>query len=269
MAMVRLAVAYDGTAYHGWQIQPDVPTVEGALQRAAARMLDRPLTEVKVQGASRTDAGVHALGQVCHVSYEEREREPWDFVRALNAMTDDDITVIRAEAVDPSFHARHAARGKQYRYRIWNHRFAHPLQRLRCWQVPHRLDLDAVARAAAGLLGTHDFSAFRASDCQATTTVRTLTRVELVAAPGHQGRPMFDLMVEGDRFLKNMVRIIAGTLVDVGRGQLSADDIAPLLQSGERSRGGQTAPPQGLTLMRVDYPDYPWRQAPEVGGPWL
>jgi len=215
-----------------------------------------------VQGASRTEAGVHAVGQVAHIEFDA-PRRVWDFVRALNALTDDDVCVVRAEEVSPDFHARHSARGKRYRYRMWNHRFAHPLELERTWHVRSRLDVDLMRQAAAKLVGEHDFSAFRASDCESATTVRELTRVELDV-----DGPMLTLWVEGTAFLKYMVRIISGTLVDVGRGQLTLADVDDLL-SGKavRAEGGQTAVPYGLTLMEIFYPDFPWSEpVPHLGG---
>lgn len=257
---VRLRVAYDGTSYHGWQIQPDVRTVEGALTQAACQMLN--VSHVKVQGASRTDAGVHALGQTAHIAFDA-PRRPWDFARALNALTDDDICVTRVEEVDDAFHARHDARGKIYEYRIWNHRFAHPLELRRTWNVRSRLDLGLMRAAADALVGEHDFQAFRAQDCEAETTVRELHRVEV-----HDDGPALRIVVEGTAFLKYMVRILTGTLIDVGRGHLPPERIGELL-SGEAGReaGGQTAPARGLTLHTVHYPDWPW-SAPEpvLGG---
>ena len=265
MPRIRLLVAYDGAAFHGWQIQPTVRTVEGELTRAAERLLACGQGGVKVQGASRTDAGVHALGQVAHIQYDA-PRDPWDFVRGLNGLTEDDVTVVRAEPVDDAFHARHEARGKIYHYRIWAHRFINPHERRRAWHVRAHLDLDRMREAAALLVGTHDFAAFRAADCEAKTTVRELWRVDVVGE-GEQIR----IEVEGSAFLKYMVRIISGTLVDVGRGHLSVEDVAALMKGeGTRSGAGQTAPPHGLTLVKVHYPDWPWGgEEPRLGGAWL
>ncbi len=264
MPKFRLMIAYDGAAFHGWQIQPTVRTVEGDLTRAAERLLGMGRGEVKVQGASRTDAGVHALGQVAHLVFSQ-DRSPWDLVRGLNGLTEDDVTVVRAEPVDDTFHARHDARGKIYHYRIWAHRFVNPHARRRAWHVRARLDLARVREAAALLVGVHDFAAFRASDCQSETTVRELWRVDV-----HEEGDGLRIEVEGTAFLKYMVRIIAGTLVDVGRGHIEVADVARALEGGDRKDIGQTAPPHGLTLVKVHYPSWPWSAPePRIGGAWL
>lgn len=261
----RMVVAYDGTAYHGWQIQSEDRSVEGDLTAAAARVLDCSPDELKLQGASRTDAGVHALGQVAHLAYDvERDRTTWDIVRGLNGLTDDDICVIYVEPAPPGFHARHSARGKIYRYDIWNHRFPHPLERHRAWRVNGDLDLDAMRRAAQKLVGEHDFEAFRAADCSAETTVRELNRVEILV-----DGPRLTVEVEGTAFLKYMVRVIVGTLVYVGAGRLDADVVDEMFATGDRGLGGETAPPQGLRLVEVFYPTYPWEGGvPRLGGRW-
>lgn len=264
MARFRLMVAYDGEGFHGWQIQPTVRTVEGELTRAAERLLGVGKGEVKVQGASRTDAGVHAYGQVAHLTFTQ-ERSAWDLVRGLNGLTDDDVTVVRAERVEDAFHARHEARGKIYHYRLWAHRFVNPHARRRAWHVRARLDVARMRRAAALLVGEHDFAAFRASDCEAKTTVRHIWRVDV-----HEEGEGLRIEVEGSAFLKYMVRIITGTLVDVGRGHLEVEDVARALETGRREDTGQTAPPHGLTLVKVHYPDWPWGEPePRLGGAWL
>ncbi|MBA2664863.1 MAG: tRNA pseudouridine(38-40) synthase TruA [Bradymonadaceae bacterium] len=260
MPLIRLHIAYDGTNYHGWQIQPNARTVEGELMRAVMRIIhtDEP---IKVQGASRTDAGVHALGQVAHFRHESA-RTVWDFVRGLNALTDDDLLVTRASEVDDSFHARHTARGKIYCYRIWNHRFVNPFDARTSWQVGPALDFDAMRAAAAHLIGTHDFSAFRAGDCASPTTVRCIQRIEIRATG-----TLVEIEVEGTAFLKNMVRIIVGTLVDVAHARQSAESVKRAVASGRRSDAGHTAPAAGLTLVKIHYPDHPWPQSePSIGG---
>jgi len=264
MQRVRLRIAYDGTRYHGWQDQPHCPTVEGALLDALSRLLSVERAELVFQGASRTDAGVHAVGQTAHLDHDTN-RSLWDFVRGLNALTEDDISVFRAEPVDESFNARHSARGKRYRYKIWNHRFQHPHYLTSHWNVRSGLDIEKMNEAAALLVGEHDFRAFRASDCQASTTVREITRVEVV----RDGADV-TIWVEGTAFLKYMVRIISGTLVAIGTGRLEPGVITRMLESGERGLGGQTAPPHGLTLIKVFYPDHPWLAGePELDGRWI
>ena len=244
---VRLTIGYDGSAYHGWAEQADVPTVQGVLRGALGQLLDTDPVAIVMQGASRTDAGVHALGQVVNVHHES-DRTEWDFVRGLNALTPDDITVWTAREMEATFNARHDSRGKRYRYRLWPHRFPDPLRRDQAWHVRALLKVELMREAATALVGTHDFTSFRASDCQAQSTQRELTRVELV----EQDEELV-LWVEGTAFLKYMVRNIAGTLVDVGRGHLGADALPAILAARDRSAAGQTAPPHGLTLMRVFY----------------
>ncbi|MFP4597663.1 MAG: tRNA pseudouridine(38-40) synthase TruA [Persicimonas sp.] len=262
----RIVVAYDGTAYHGWQIQRNARSVEGELERAATRILDCGPDEVKVQGASRTDAGVHALGQVAHIAYDlDKPRTAWDFVRGLNGLTDDDICVVYCEPAPADFHARHSARGKLYRYEIWNHRFPHPLRRHRSWREVGDFDLEVMRRGARQLIGEHDFDGFRAADCHAETSVRELTRVEIF-----DDRPRIIIEVEGTAFLKYMVRVIVGTLVYMGMGRKGPDTIARMLETKNRSLGGKTAPAHGLTLVEVFYPGFPWEDgAPKVGGRYM
>lgn len=262
----RFLVAYDGGAYHGWQIQSNARSIEGELHKAAMRVLNCAADEVKVQGASRTDAGVHALGQVAHIAYDlDSKVTPWDFVRGLNGLTDNDISVVYAEVAPQGFHARHSARGKIYHYDIWNHRFEHPLLRKRIWQAYGALDLELMRQAAQRLVGEHDFAAFRATDCTAVSTVRQLTRVEVFADGPH-----IRVEVEGTAFLKYMVRILVGTLVYIGSGLRPIGVIDEMFAGGSRVLGGKTAPPQGLRLVEVFYPDFPWPGGtPKLGGPWL
>lgn len=257
MTTVRLHIAYDGAAYHGWAEQPDVPTVQGTVRTALGRLLGE--VDVALQGASRTDAGVHALGQVASFSHDT-SRTVWDFVRGLNALTPDDIAIWHAEAVGDGFNARHCSTGKRYRYRIWPYRFPDPLRRGQTWLVKQHLDVDVMRRAAESLVGVHDFTSFRAADCQAATTTRELTRVEL-----EQVDDELVVWVEGTAFLKYMVRNIVGTLVDIGTGLRAPDSIPTILAARSRARAGVCAPPHGLTLMEVFYENDPWDTPPRVG----
>ena len=244
---VKLVVGYDGANFHGWAEQPEVRTVQGELRRGLSKLLATPAEQIVMQGASRTQAGVHGLGQVVNVHHDTNRTE-WDFVRGLNGICADDLTVWSATEVAEQFNARHDSRGKRYRYRIWPHRFADPLRRQQTWHVRADLDVAAMQRAADVLVGTHDFSSFRAADCQARSTIRELTRVELTQADDE-----LVLWVEGTAFLKYMVRNIAGTLVDIGRGQIAANGMPGILDACDRQAAGQTAPPHGLTLMEVFY----------------
>jgi tRNA pseudouridine38-40 synthase len=240
-------VSYDGTPFHGWAWQPEVPTVEGALKGALAKLLNRSVATLDFQGASRTDAGVHALGQRATFSvYEDRTLR--EIVRGLNGLTPDTIRIDEALEVPEGFNARHDSRGKHYRFRIYNARFPHPLELDRTWHVRKPLDATLMHQAAQDLLGTHDFTSFRASDCQAQTTVREMTRVDVVR---HGDEVVID--VEGTAFLKYMVRNFVGTLVEIGRGKMPADAIPSILAAKDRQKAGPTAEPQGLTLLEVFY----------------
>jgi tRNA pseudouridine38-40 synthase len=259
---VRLVLAYDGTQFAGFQRQPDQRTVQSVLEEAIARIAQ---SAVAARGASRTDAGVHAEGQV--VAFDtERELEPRRWLLALNRYLPDDIAVQAAALCAPGYEPRFDAIDKLYRYLFHLGLARAPELRHRAWQLgragPHddraefaapacQLDLHAMRQAAAALIGTHDFRAFRAADDQRENTVRTLHRVDL--SSDYQGRTnLLALEVQGSAFMKNMVRILAGTLVAVGRGRLSANDVSGLLQpNAVRSRHSETAPGHGLTLVRV------------------
>jgi len=243
----RLTIEYDGEGFSGWQVQPGRRTVQGALAAAATTVFGRP---VGIRGASRTDAGVHALGQVASFEHPE-EIDVSKLVRAVPALAGEDVAVVEAAEAPEGFDARRDAVGKRYLYRILARRAPSPLERRTSAHVPFDLDLDAMRRAAETLVGTHDFRGFRASDCGRSDTVRTLS--EVVVTEGERG--LVTVSVVGDAFLKNMVRIIAGTLIDVGRSALSEEAVGAALASGDRTAAGRTAPARGLFLVRVLYPD--------------
>lgn len=241
---IRLLVEYDGTDFHGWQVQPRVRTVQGELQRAAFEMTGEA---TNIRGASRTDTGVHALGQVAHFDTScgiDASR----FAAGLTALTGDDVAVVRSDEVAPGFSARHDARGKVYRYLIWNRRSPSPFRRRTSWHLRKPLDVEAMRLGAAHLVGEHDFAAFRAASCDAPTTVRTITRLEIEMREG-----LVEVTVAGTAFLQHMVRIMVGTLVTVGMGKASADDIIRVRESRNRQEAGQTAPPHGLCLVNVHF----------------
>jgi len=241
---LRVVVAYDGTAFSGWQRQPGVRTVQGCLEEGIRALLGE---EVFVRGAGRTDAGVHADGRVASLALASRI-PPHGFLRGLNARLPTDVALLDVAEAAPDFDARFSARGKVYRYTVWNHMVRSPRHARIAWHVRRVLDVAAIRQAAAALVGEHDFRAFRASDCERRTTRRLLRRLDV----DRQGALLtFD--VEATAFLKNMVRILVGTLVDIGRGQLGPDAIARMFETGDRAAGGITAPPQGLTLLRVLY----------------
>jgi tRNA pseudouridine38-40 synthase len=241
---LRLLLEYDGGAFHGWQRQQGLRSVQGDLEAAVKVMTGE---EVFVRGAGRTDAGVHAMGQVANFRTDARI-PTGGFLRGLNANLQPDVAVLEVTEVPEAFDARLAARGKHYRYQVWNHLVRSPLARGRSWHCRSPLDLAAMRAAAALLEGEHDFAAFRASDCERRTTRRLLRRLEV----SRQGA-LVTIDVEGTAFLKHMVRIISGTLVAVGRAELTVADVAGLLEHGDRTQGGMTAPAAGLTLVSVTY----------------
>ncbi len=243
---MKLTLEYDGAGFAGWQVQPGgTRTVQGELQAALARIAGLPCRAV---GASRTDAGVHAEGQVASVELETRLGAE-GLRRALNGVLPPDLAVVDAAEADPAFHARRCARSKLYRYRIWNGASLSPLRRAWTHRVRTPLDLAAMRRAASQLLGSHDFRSFQATGSAPGPTLRTLARVDVEGETRGEVR----IWVEGDAFLRHMVRILAGTLVEVGIGRREADSIPALLAARERSRAGRTASARGLCLVRVDF----------------
>jgi tRNA pseudouridine38-40 synthase len=247
MPTYRLTVSYDGTDFCGWQRQANGPSVQATLEEALAKLVGEP---VICRGAGRTDSGVHASGQVVSIRLP-RELPEKALIYGTNNHLPDSVAVLEAALVDDEFDARHSSSGKLYRYQVWNGKIRSPLHTRNHWHVGFPLDLAAMQRAAQILVGRHDFRAFRAADCERQTTVRWMKRIE-VFIPPHDPSALH-IEVEGTAFLKNMVRIISGTLVAVGRGLRSTEDVAKLLQSGDRSQAGQTAPARGLCLVRVDY----------------
>ncbi len=244
-------VQFDGAGFAGYQRQGDLRTVASALADGWRAWQGE---DVELRASSRTDAGVHARALPVLV-HTRRELPAKAVVLGWNAHMDEDIAIVSADRVDADFHIRHDAVGKRYIYRIWNARARSPLLRTTHWHVPSRLDLEAMRQAAALLQGDHDFAAFRSAHCQSPTTMRTMREVRIVrgAEARADGAGELSLIVEGNAFLHNMVRILAGTLVSVGRGQRSLDDIRRALQSGDRRDPGQTAPAHGLVLDEVFY----------------
>ncbi len=242
---IRLLIEYDGTAYGGWQLQNNAPTIQGMLEQALLRLTGET---IRVTGASRTDAGVHARGQVAH--FDTQSAIPAErFSYALNTFLPPDIRVQDSCQTVAQFHARFWTRGKRYSYTICNRRHASALLYRRAWHVYRPLDLTRMQQAAQMLVGTHDFAAFCATGGSARTTVRTLHDVRIERAP----EDCVVITVEGNAFLYNMVRIIAGTLAGVGQGDLARDVIQRMLDTGDRKLGGVTAPPQGLILEQIEY----------------
>jgi tRNA pseudouridine38-40 synthase len=241
---LKLTLAYDGTRLVGWQRQADGVSAQGVLEDALALLEG---ARVSVHGAGRTDAGVHAIGQVASVTVG-CSHDAATLQRALNAQLPEDVRVLAIEEVPSDFHARFSARSKTYRYRIRNAPIADPFDRLYTWHVPETLDVAAMRRAAASLVGTHDFAAFQSTGSDTASSIRTITRSEWQEAPG-----VLTYEIAGTGFLRHMVRAVVGTLVEVGRGWRQPASVAALLAGGSRSESGPTAPARGLFLVDVDY----------------
>ncbi len=244
MRRIHLTVEYDGTNYAGWQRQSNALAVQQVIEEALARLTGE---RVVLHGASRTDAGVHALGQCAH--FDTDSRIPGEkFSYAVNTMLPPDIRIRHSQEVPESFHARFSARGKRYRYLFYDAPHAGALNRLTHAHSIYPLDDGRMRREALSLLGTHDFAAFAASGSVVRDTVRTLWRADVT----RNGNDVM-LIVEGNGFLYNMVRIIAGTLRDIGSGKLESGALARAIDTGNRLDLGVTAPAHGLTLMEVFY----------------
>jgi len=243
--VIKLVLEYDGTGFSGWQVQPGRRTVQAELEAALAGLAGE---KISATASGRTDAGVHALGQA--VSFCTGSKHPPDvFRRGLNALLPEDVTVLSAEEAPEDFHARNSALGKWYRYLIMDRPERTALDRNRVWHVPQELDATAMRAAAACLVGEHDFQSFRSASCEAKTSTRHLRRIDVFR--DHRGRLVIEMW--GTAFLKQMARIIVGTLFEVGSGRRAAEEMREILEAGDRKKAGVTAPAQGLYLVRVDY----------------
>lgn len=242
---ICLLLEYDGLPFHGWQVQPQRPTVQATLQEVISRITGERVT---VKGSGRTDAGVHALGQVANFFTGSRLKAE-EILRAVNSLSPPALSVLAAREVPAEFDAQYSALGKTYRYLLLLRPTRSPLDRDRSWHPPFHINLHRMRKAGRILLGKHDFSAFRSSGCAARDPVRTISRL----AVRRQGsRAVIDVAADG--FLRHMVRNIVGTLVDIGRGRIAPDSIPAILASADRSLAGAAAPPHGLYLLFVDYP---------------
>jgi len=248
MPRYLIRIEYDGTGFVGWQRQDNGPSVQAALEQAASAIIGGRQA-VPVQGAGRTDAGVHATGQAAHLDLPG-EFDPFKLPLALNAHLPGEIRVWAAAQVSPGFHARFDAIGRAYRYRILTRRVASALDRGRVWHVAAGLDVAAMQAAASLLVGRHDFTSFRAVQCQAQSPVRTLDHLSVTS----EGEEVV-LKAEARSFLHHQIRNITGTLVLVGKGKWQAGDVKAALAARDRAAAGPTAPADGLYLSRVDYPD--------------
>ncbi len=256
MRNIKLTLAYDGSKFHGWQTQPGVATIQGTLTDVVRKITQEP---VSIHGASRTDAGVHALGQVA--SFKTRSGLTTEELRrALNALLPAAIRVVEAEEMGQDFHARWQAMEKTYQYRIFRGAVMSPFEYQRVLHYPFPLDEEAMMAAARCFEGEHDFSSFAATSGSEETDrdkspVRVISRSEVER---HAEREEIVYVVTGKSFLRYMVRKIVGTLLDVGRGKLQPEDIAGVFEARDRSRSGPTAPPEGLYLVSLKYPE-PWK----------
>lgn len=242
MRNLRLLIAYRGTRFAGWQLQPHAPTVQGVIEDRLRQMTQQPC---RLRAAGRTDAGVHARGQVANFRTESALGER-ALLRGLNALLPPEVSILSVEEVPLEFDSRRHNRGKHYRYSIWNQRVPSPELAETTYHLHRPLQLAPMALGARHFVGSHDFAAFRSSSCERLTTVRTIYRCTVSSEP-----PLVHIDVEGTAFLKNMVRIMAGTLVEIGRGDRHPESVQELLGRRRRAEAGVTLPPHGLCLMRV------------------
>lgn len=244
MKRVGLIVAYDGTKYCGWQTQPNGITIQGELNRCLSELLG---TEIETIGASRTDAGVHAMGNVA--VFDTESRIPGEkFAYALNQRLPEDIRIQLSEDVEPDFHPRYCDSEKTYEYRILNRKFPVPTERLYSYFYHYDLDVEKMKKATSYLIGQHDFNSFCGAKAQVKTTIRIVTGVDV-----WRDGDMITIRVSGRGFLYNMVRIIAGTLIEIGAGMYPPEKMQDILDARNREAAGPTAPACGLTLMGIEF----------------
>ena len=251
MRNIKLHLQYDGSAFHGWQVQPNADTVEAQLKAAIDRILHEP---VRLQSCSRTDTGVHALDFCCNFKTAS-DISTEKLLRGLNAVLPQQIAVTRCETADEAFHARYSCKGKRYLYRIWNAKTRNPFLLDRALLYPFALDEKLLDAEAQAYVGTHDFAAFCAAGASVKTTVRTVYACNVT----REGETV-TFAVTGNGFLYNMVRIMVGTLLDINEGKLPAGCIPAILAQKDRTLAGRTARPEGLYLARVFYEDGEWNE---------
>lgn len=249
----RFTIEYKGTDYYGWQRQIDLPTIQGEIEKAIHAFCGQT---IDLTVAGRTDSGVHARGQIAHGDFEDFKTpmQPFEITKAINAhLRPQPIQILKCEPVDEDFHARFGAKNKLYVYRIINRQAFLTLDQGLAWHIRRPLDTAAMHDAAQALLGQHDFTTFRDSECQAKNPVRTLDRVDVQSFQTTEGTTEILIEVEAMSFLHHMVRNIAGTLTLVGEGKWNTDDLRAALDSKDRCKGGPTAPAEGLYMVRIDY----------------
>jgi tRNA pseudouridine38-40 synthase len=245
MRNIKLLIEYDGTNYLGWQVQPKGPTIQGILEEKLGLLTGE---KIRLFGSGRTDSGVHAICQVAHFK-TENSMDTHRMQRALNSLLPPDIVIQKMEEVEESFHARKHSKSKVYEYRILNRNLRSVFHRAYVWHIPQKLDFKEMGKATQYLIGEHDFSSFRSVGSPTRTTVRKVIRAEWKR--GRSGLVRFE--IEANGFLKQMVRAIIGTLVEVGKGKISAGEFRKIFESKDRKKAGPTAPAHGLFLKEVKY----------------
>lgn len=242
---IKLTIEYDGTGYHGWQIQKNAVTVQETIEKALSKLLG---DQIGIIGCSRTDVGVHAYGQVAH--FFTRLNIPGDkFSYAINNLLPEDIVISKSEEVSENFHSRYSSTGKKYRYLIYNAAHHSAIMRNKACHVRPELNLDDMQAAAQYFIGQHDFEAFQATGGQVRSTIREIYNMDVYK----NENGLISIDVSGNGFLYNMVRIMAGTLIYVGMGKIPANQIPEIIESRDRTKAGKTAPAQGLYLMEIYY----------------
>lgn len=247
MKNYKLTIAYDGTPFHGWQVQDNAETIQEFIQRALETILRHP---VKIIGSGRTDSGVHALGQVAHF-HTETEITLYKVLGSLNGLLPPEIRILNLEEVPASFHSQYSTIGKIYRYEIFLDPVLNPFKRGRAWHIPYKIDVEKMIQASRLFLGTHDFTSFANEAHEGTAAkdpIRTLQRIEFIQQDG-----ALSIEFEGDGFLYKMVRNMVGTLVEIGSGKREPNEINEILEKRDRRAAGASAPPQGLFLVKVIY----------------
>jgi len=245
MRNIRLLIEYDGTNYQGWQVQPKGPTIQGILEEKLGLLTGE---RVHLIGSGRTDSGVHALVQVANFRTQSK-MDAGSIQKALNSLLPLDIVIRKVEEIGEGFNSRKNSRSKVYEYRILNRELRSTFHRGYVWHIPQKLNLIEMEKATQGLIGEHDFSSFRSVGSPTRTTIRRVIRAEW--KKGSDGLILFE--IEANGFLKQMVRAIVGTLIEVGRGKISAKELQKILESQDRKKAGPTAPAQGLFLKEVKY----------------
>ena len=245
MRNIKLVIEYDGTNYHGWQVQPNAVSIQETIEERLSTILQE---NIRITASGRTDAGVHALAQVAHF-HSKSHLDVKNIQRGLNGLLPPDISIKEICDVDHEFHARYSAKSKVYRYIILNQQFPSPLYRNFSWLIHFHLDIELMNKAIQPLKGRHDFSSFQASGCNSHHPVREVYNVSIKESPNR----LICLDIEANAFLKQMVRNIVGTIVDVGNGRIGIEEFAEILRAKDRKRAGITAPARGLFLLKVRY----------------